>query len=128
MEKPTAAALELFEQAFPKDARAERKKMFGMPAGFTNGYMFFGVFENGVIFRLGEAQSQAVLGQAGLKPFTPMEGRVWADYVEADATVWRGKPEVAKWAQAALEHTQSLPPKEKKAAKAKAAPKAKPKR
>jgi len=116
MEKPTPAALAAFEQAFPADTRAERRTMFGMPAGFVNGNMFMGVFEGGVVLRLPPEQRGDLAGQPGMAAFEPMEGRPWRDYVQAEGSRWGGTPELARWCATALEHTATaLPPKVPKA-------------
>ncbi len=111
MEKPTAAALEAFDAGFPDDERAVRKKMFGMPAGFVNGNMFYGVFTNGVVFRLGEEDRALIATNDGVGPFEPMPGRPWKEYLHAEAEVWSGTDQISEWAHKALEYTALMPPK-----------------
>lgn len=119
MEKPTAAALEAFDHGFPDDERAVRKKMFGMPAGFVNGNMFYGVFTNGVVFRLSEEDRAIIASNDGVGPFEPMPGRPWKEYLHADASFWGGTDQLKEWAIKALEHTSSMPAKKPKAKKKK---------
>jgi len=119
MEKPTQAALDAFDAAFPPDARAERKKMFGMPAGFVGGNMFFGVFANGLVLRLPADRLAALRAIDGVGDFEPMEGRPWKEYVHADATTWGMTTEAADWALEALDHTAKMPAKKKKPRKKK---------
>lgn len=114
MEKPTPAALAAFDQAFPPDARAVRKQMFGMPAGFVNGNMFLGVFSDGVVLRLPDDKLAALRALDGVSQFEPMPGRPWKDYVHASATRWGGSEELGRWALAALDHTVAMPVKEAK--------------
>lgn len=45
MKKPTPEAIAAFEESLPTNPEVVRKKMFGMPAAFVNGNMFFGVTE-----------------------------------------------------------------------------------
>ncbi|MCB9549223.1 MAG: TfoX/Sxy family protein [Myxococcales bacterium] len=119
MEKPTPAALAAFDAAFPDDGRAERRKMFGMPAGFVNGNMFCGVFHDGVVLRLPAERIAALGAEEGVGAFEPMEGRPWKDYIHASAPRWGGTATLAGWAQEALAHTAAtLPPKEPKPKKA----------
>lgn len=120
MDKPTAAALDAFQQAVPDDPRAEGRKMFGMPCAFVNGNMFCGVFADGVTLRLGADRRAELSGLDGVGPFEPMEGRPWKEYVFAEAARWGGTDELAGWAREALDHTATLPPKKKKARKKKA--------
>ncbi len=117
MEKPTAAAIAAFDAAFPPDERAVRKKMFGMPAGFVNGNMFYGVFADGVVLRLSKESLVELHGQEGVGAFEPMPGRPWKEYVHASAEVWGGSEQLADWALEALEHTAKMPAKVKKSKK-----------
>lgn len=121
----TPAAAAAYEAALPADPRVENKKMFGTPCAFVNRQMFFGTFGDSVIARVGPTRVQALAGQAGMRVFTPMEGRSWNDYVQvppgAPAETLKGL------AAEALAWTSMLPPKVKKpkAAKPKAAKRAK---
>lgn len=108
MDKPTTAALDAFDRTFPDDPRAVRKKMFGMPAGFVQGNMFFGVGADGVVLRLGEARRGDLSAQDGVVAFEPHPGRPWKEYVLVDAG--RGD-DIAGWALEDLEFTSTLPPK-----------------
>lgn len=119
MEKPTEKALALFDAGLPDDSRAERKKMFGMPAAFVNGNMFYGVFANGVVVRVGEVRRDELSTENGIAPFEPMPGRPWTEYAHVDADHWDAGDDVRGWALEALEYTSKLPPKEKKPRKAK---------
>ncbi len=119
MEKPTAAAIDAFADAFPDDARATQKKMFGMPAGFINGNMFGGVFGNGVTMRLAGDRLAEVKALEGVGDFEPMHGRPWKDYAFADATVHGGSSQLRDWMAEALEHTAKMPAKKPKARKKK---------
>lgn len=111
MQKPTPAALAAFDHGFPDDERAERRKMFGMPAGFVNGHMFYGVFADGVVLRLPDEQRAALAAQDGVGPFEPMPGRPWKEYVHVEAPVWGAASELETWALAALDHVATFPPK-----------------
>lgn len=119
--KPDPAAVAAFEAAFPTDPRAKRGQMFGHPCGFVNGNMFFGTFGATLIARVGE--TAASTASSPMKVFVPREGRAWKEYVVVDAGVV-SEPVLGELARKALDHTASLPPKEKKAAKPKAAKKA----
>lgn len=117
MEKPTEKAIALFDAAFPEDSRAERKKMFGMPAAFVGGNMFYGVFTNGVVMRVGEGRRDELSAHDGVQPFEPMPGRPWKEYIHVDADHWSAGDELAGWVGEALELTAAMPPKVKKAKK-----------
>ncbi len=111
MRKPTPDALSTFESAFPTDVRAVRKQMFGMPAGFVNGNMFMGVWDDGVLLRLDDDTLSKVRGLPGVGSFAPMEGRTWKDYALVSAGRWGDAQELAEWVRKALEHTAKMPAK-----------------
>ena len=69
--RPTPDALVSFDSAFPTDVRAVRKQMFGMPAGFVNGNMFMGVWDDGVLLRLDGRHPLRVRGLPGIGSFAP---------------------------------------------------------
>jgi hypothetical protein len=110
VDKPTTAALQAFESAFPSDARAVRRPMFGMPAGIVNGNLFLGVYADGVVLRLPADRLAALAAIEGIGPFEP-GGRRWKEYLLAAAPRWGGTPELAAWAREALDHTAGLPAK-----------------
>lgn len=111
MQKPTPAALTAFDHAFPDDERADRRTMFGMPAGFINGNMFCGVFAGGVVLRLPPDRLAAIADQDGIGPFEPMPGRPWKAYLHVDGVMWGETDALKRWALEALEHTAAMPPK-----------------
>jgi TfoX/Sxy family transcriptional regulator of competence genes len=100
---------------------ATKRKMFGFPAGFVNGNMFMGLFENGMILRLPLESRDVLIQRHGAKLFEPMAGRVMKEYVALPESLIRDREQLAAWVAKALVHGESLEP---KAAKAKA-PKAK---
>lgn len=108
--KPTASAIARFERTLPSDPRAEAKKMFGHPAAFVGGHMFFGTFENQLVFRISGADAAAAQA-AGAGPFAPMEGRVWQDYVAIGSETDLPDRTLMSWAQLALERAAGLPAK-----------------
>jgi TfoX/Sxy family transcriptional regulator of competence genes len=100
---------------------ATKRKMFGFPAGFVNGNMFMGLFENSMILRLPLESRDELIQRHGAKLFEPMAGRVMKEYVALPESLIRDREQLAAWVAKALVHAESLEP---KAAKAKA-PKAK---
>ncbi len=120
MDKSPPELEKIFEEAFPDDPRAERRKMFGFPSGVVNGNMFGGLFEQYVIVRLGEADLHMIVNDYGAEPFEPM-GRPMKGYVTVPSAIV-GEPErLREWVQRAFEFAAALPTKEKKAPKAKKA-------
>jgi TfoX/Sxy family transcriptional regulator of competence genes len=120
LQKSSPELEKTFEEVFPDDPRAERKKMFGFSAGFVNGNMFGGLFENHMVLRLGDADRQAITAQHGAAPFEPM-GRPMTGYVTVPPTILAEQRRLREWVNRAFEYGASLPPKEKKAPRAKKA-------
>jgi len=60
---------------------AKPGKMFGMPGYMVNGKLAVGVFENGVVAKLGPERAKALIGQQGIGTFEPMPGRAWKDWI-----------------------------------------------
>ncbi len=108
--KVTPEAVAAYEAVVPDDPRVERKKMFGHPAAFTSGNMFFGTFEDRLIARLPALRIADLMARPGVGAFAPREGRPWKEYVQLDLEVV-DEADLAVYAREALEHTATLPPK-----------------
>lgn len=76
MKKVPPENVEAFRRAIPQAEGVTIKKMFGCEAGFVNGNMFCGTFEETMIVRLDEAGRKT----KGFTPFVPM-GRPMKEYV-----------------------------------------------
>ncbi len=106
-----------FDAAFPA-APAERKPMFGYPAGFVNGHLFTGLHQENWMVRLGEKDRARLLAHDGAHPFEPMPGRPMAEYVVLPPGIVADRKALAGWLAKALAYAGSLPPKGKTLAKA----------
>jgi TfoX/Sxy family transcriptional regulator of competence genes len=111
-----------FYDVFPDDPRAERRKMFGYPAGFVNGNMFGGLWQTDIVLRLGDADRERISSDYGALPFEPM-GRAMKGYVCVPPRIVGHAGQLRDWLQRAFEFVASLPAKEKKAPSAKGTPK-----
>ena len=101
-----------YETALPDDLRVKRKRMFDSPCAFVNRQMFFGIFEESLVARIGPERVQAMAEQAGMQVFMPSPGKQWNDYVQMDLTV---DPALfAELASEALSWAAALPKKGKK--------------
>ena len=120
MQKSPPELEKTFENAFPDDPRAERRKMFGFPSGVVNGHMFGGLFEQFIILRLAAPDLQTMVHDYGAQPFEPM-GRPMTGYVTVPQAIVDEPERLGEWVQRAFEFAASLPPKVKKAPKAKKA-------
>ena len=120
--KAPEALVKLFDGVFPDDARAERRQMFGYPAGFVNGNMFAGLHEERFVVRLGDADRARLLAVDGATTFEPMKGRPMREYVVLPRSILDDAAELSRWLGRALAHGAALPPKAKKGAAKKTAP------
>jgi TfoX/Sxy family transcriptional regulator of competence genes len=119
MQKSSPELEKTFEDVFPDDPRAERRKMFGFPSGVVNGNMFGGLFEQYVVLRLAEADRHTIVTEYGAEPFEPM-GRPMKGYVTVPRAIVDEPQRLREWLQRAFEFAAALPAKEKKPPKAKA--------
>ena len=103
-----------FDEVMPGPP-ATMRKMFGFPAGFVNGNMFMGLFEDSMILRLApESRDELIRLHAG-KPFAPMAGRVMKEYVVVPDLILRDRQKLSSWVGKALVYGEALPPKSAKA-------------
>ncbi|SRR6266508_1098104 len=116
MQKSPPELVETFDRAFPEDARAQRRQMFGFPAGFVNGNHFGGLFADHVVLRLAEADRRALAEQYGAVPFAPM-GRPMSGYVVVPDPIVNDAALLREWLIRALEHAAAMPAKQPKTAK-----------
>ena len=116
--KAPQALIDLFSESLPDDPRIERRKMFGYPAAFVQGNMCAGVFQDQVFARLSPADRAALPG--GGADFEPMAGRPMKGYALIPDDMLADESALAAELAKAVAFTASMPPKEKKAKKAKA--------
>ena len=90
---------------------AVQKKMFGYPAGFVNGTLFMGLFQDELMLRLPESYRQKLLESGKAQPFEPMPGRPMREYVAIPDALKCNRKELAVWIAHAFEHGISLKPK-----------------
>jgi len=119
--KSSQALIDRFDALFPPPP-AERRMMFGYPAGFVNGNMFMGLYQETLVLRLDDDARQELL-DGGAELFEPMKGRPMKQYVVAPAKLLADDKGLKKRIGQALKYAASLPPKAKKPAKRKAAKK-----
>jgi hypothetical protein len=60
---------------------AKPGKMFGYPAYKVNGKLAVGLFDTGIVAKVGPERVKELVGKAGIESFEPMQGRVWKDWV-----------------------------------------------
>jgi TfoX/Sxy family transcriptional regulator of competence genes len=109
-QKSSQGLIDLFESVMPGPPAVQRK-MFGYPAGFVNGNMFMGLFQESMILRLPTGPREEFLRVHNAKIFEPMAGRPMREYAEAPQSVIRDKKELTAWVAKAFEYGASLKPK-----------------
>jgi TfoX/Sxy family transcriptional regulator of competence genes len=119
-QKSSPGLIDLFESVMPGPPAVQRK-MFGYPAGFVNGNMFMGLFQESMILRLPTGPREEFLKVHNAKIFEPMAGRPMREYAAVPQSVMRDKKELTAWIARALEYGASLKPKSS-AAKPKKSP------
>jgi hypothetical protein len=60
---------------------AKAGKMFGYPAYKVHDKPAVGLFDTGIVIKLGSRRVKELVGQAGIQNFEPMIGRVWKDWI-----------------------------------------------
>jgi len=102
--------MDLFDSVMPGPPAVQRK-MFGYPAGFVNGNMFVGLFQESMILRLPAGPREEFLKIYNAQLFEPMPGRPMREYVAVPQSVIRDKQELMAWVARAMEYGASLKPK-----------------
>jgi TfoX/Sxy family transcriptional regulator of competence genes len=113
MQKSPPELVATFDRVFPDDPRAQKRPMFGYPAGFVNGNMFAGLYENNLVLRLSEREREELQTRHGAEPFEPM-GRLMTGYVALSQEKLKDDALLRSWLERALEHGARLPPKQPK--------------
>lgn len=109
-QKSSQGLIDLFESVMPGPPAVQRR-MFGYPAGFVNGNMFMGLFQESLILRLPTGPREEFLKVYNAKLFEPMAGRPMREYAAVPQSVMRDKKELSAWVARALEYGASLKPK-----------------
>jgi TfoX/Sxy family transcriptional regulator of competence genes len=121
MVKSPQALVDRFAKAVEGFASAEKKQMFGYPSIFVNGNLTAGLFADGCMIRIPDAERAA----AKVTPFEPMPGRPMKDYGLLPPAVVDDPAQLKVWIGKAIAWAEELPPKVKKAKPAAKKPKKK---
>jgi TfoX/Sxy family transcriptional regulator of competence genes len=111
MPSPSPAAIERFEKLVPADPRVTVRKVFGQPAAFANGNMFFGVFGTDIFLRLPAAELAEAAKGEGTRPFEPMPGRPMRDYLVLAHELLSDRRRFGSLLASSLEYASQLPSK-----------------
>ena len=89
---------------------AVRKPMFGYPALFLNGHLFFSLYQASGILRLPMSDHALYEKARPITLFEPMPGRAMREYIVLPDDLFESA-EVEEWIEAAAANARSLPPK-----------------
>ncbi len=93
---------------------ATRRLMFGYPSMVLNGNMFFSLFGDKMILRLGEDDRRELADQHGGTVFEPMPGRPMTGYMVVPPAL-ANSAAVEAWVRKSHGHAATLPEKKSKA-------------
>jgi len=110
--KASAEVVQRFEALLPDGPEVTRRLVFGSPAAFVRGNMFFGVFGESLFVRLPEEDRREAMRSDGALPFEPMKGRVMGGYVVLPGPVVENEGRAQAWVDRAHRWVATLPPKE----------------
>lgn len=105
------AASKALEALVPTGPTVTVRKMFGQPAAFVNGNLFFGVFGEDLFVRLSDADRADAERLGEFRPFEPMPGRPMRGYLVLPRPWLRDRKAAAPWVAKALRFGTSLPTK-----------------
>ena len=113
MPKAGAVAVDEFRALLGDLEGATERPVFGQPAAFVRGNMFFGVFGEHVFVRLSDADRVAAASEIGAQPFEPMPGRPMREYVVLPPKALKDRKVASAWTARSLAYALSLPAKSK---------------
>jgi TfoX/Sxy family transcriptional regulator of competence genes len=90
---------------------ATERPMFGQPAAFLSGNLFFGVYGGSVFVRLGEKDGADAARELRTSLFEPMPGRPMRGYVVLPRSVLEDQAAAVRWVRKAAQFVRTLPPK-----------------
>jgi len=105
------AAVRSFLELIPPHKDVVARKLFGQPAAFVNGHMFFGVFGGDLFVRLPPHDRAEAKKTPGFRPFEPMPGRAMSEYMVLPPSIRRSRVQSRRWVDRALTYAWGLPPK-----------------
>jgi len=93
----------------------EPRKMFGYPCYFINNNMFIGLYQDGLVLRLGVEDKEASMKKnKDIKPFVPLPGRTMKEYIVVPERIYSNKKAFDPLLEKSMKFVRSLPPKQKK--------------
>jgi hypothetical protein len=82
-------------------------KMFGYPGYKVNDKLAVGLFDTGIVMKVGSKRTKGLVGQDGIQNFEPMIGRVWKDWILLTENFEQHQPLFEEAIQYVLEETSA---------------------
>lgn len=117
-EKSPAELITFFQQTMQDFPMAALRQTFGYPCAYINGHMATGLYADGMFLRLSPADEAEFLSIPGATSFAPMKARPMKGYVVVPLELRDSPDSLRDWITRSLEYVATIPPKEKKAPKA----------
>jgi TfoX/Sxy family transcriptional regulator of competence genes len=112
--KASLGTVKRFEELVPAIDGVTVRKMFGQPAAFLNGNLFFGVFGEKLFVRLSEQDCVVAKSTHRFTAFEPMPGRAMREYVVLPHSVLGDLPRSREWVARSVDFASALPKKKAK--------------
>ena len=112
--KSSPSLIDLFDAVIPKDARIERRMMFGYPAAFLNGHLFAGLHQENFILKLSPVDRDQLTMECNIPAFEPIPGRAMHEYRALPASALADRRTLAAWLARSMAYVAAKPPKPKK--------------
>jgi hypothetical protein len=109
MPRPSSGVTQRFLELLPDDPRVTQRKVFGQPAAFVHGRMFFATFGESLVVRLSDDDRIKALARPGFRIFEPMPGRPMRAFVVLPAEVVANGRDAGRWIRLALAEAASGP-------------------
>ena len=112
--KSSPSLVNLFDAVIPRDARIERRMMFGYPAAFLNGHLFAGLHQENFILKLSPADRDQLTTECNIPAFEPIPGRAMHEYRALPESMLCDRRTLTAWLARSMAYVAAKPPKSKK--------------
>jgi TfoX/Sxy family transcriptional regulator of competence genes len=107
--KSSPQLIALFDSVVARDARVERRQMFGYPAAFAGGKLFASLHQESFILKLAPQDCERLKAELGARPFEPMPGRQMREFVVLPQGVLSDRSTLDRWLSRSLAYVAGLP-------------------
>lgn len=98
---------QILDQMLADHPIAKVGNMFGYRGYKVNGKLAVGLFDNGIVMKLGKKRAAELVSNTGIQYFEPTEGRAWKDWILVTANFDTYQPLCDEAIQYVLEETSA---------------------